>query len=145
MELIELARGTWSDALRALSRECAGGAAHIRSSGAAGSLRPTSPLNRSLQELRYDEVRREVEVSIALDRGAWPRLRCFVAEPDHIFVGRSTDGRAAQIYTDPTKSDTDGDGLADGATFLLMSKLVLKSWIAEFICCASPFRCSVSN
>ena len=97
MELIELARGTWSDALRALSRECAGGAAHIRSSGAAGSLRPTSPLNRSLQELRYDEVRREVEVSIALDRGAWPRLRCFVAEPDHIFVGRSTDGRALVV------------------------------------------------
>jgi hypothetical protein len=97
MELIELARSSWGDSLQALSRECAGGTAHIRSAGADGTESPTSLLDSALQGLRYDRVRREVEVSIALEHGALSRLRYFVVEPDRIFVGRRSDGRAILV------------------------------------------------
>ena len=93
--LVEIAPGTWSETLRSLARECTGGAAAVRSSGTGrSSLGPASPPYRPLQGLRYDEARRELEVSIGLDRGARPSLRCFVSEPRRIFLMRSHDVRA---------------------------------------------------
>jgi len=92
MELEELARGTWSDALRALSRECAGGAARVGSPGAAGSSRPASPLSWSLHAVLYDEQRRELEVLVALAGGGPPSLRCFVRDPRRLWVARCGTG-----------------------------------------------------
>jgi hypothetical protein len=98
MELVELARATWGDALQALSRECAGGAAHVSSSNLDGSLPSISPPYRPLQDLRYDEQRGGVEVSISLDRGAAPWLRCFVADPERICLLRWKEVRALLVF-----------------------------------------------
>jgi hypothetical protein len=97
LELIELARGTWVAAVQEISRECAGGAAHVRSSGAHGSVRPTSPLCQPLQALRYDEQRRELEMAIGLDADERPTLRCFVSDPQRIFAGRWKDARVLLV------------------------------------------------
>ncbi len=99
MRLVELASGTWSETLRELSRDCTGGAAAVRSSGAGrSSPRPASPLYWPLQVLRYDEERRELEVSVGLTRGARPSLRCFVSEPRRIFLARRRGRRALLVF-----------------------------------------------
>jgi hypothetical protein len=121
MVVVELASSAWSETLRSLSRECTGGAAAVRSSGAGGSsLRPASPHYRPLQGLRYDEERRELEVSIGLDRGARPSLRCFVSEPRRIYLARGPEG-CALIVLDASGASTTielaatGDAHAAGA------------------------------
>lgn len=98
MELIELARGTWGDALLELSREYGGCAARVGSSRADGSLRPTSPPHGSLQGLCYDEARSEVEVAIGLAACKRPSLRCFVSEPQRIFIARRKGRRSIVIF-----------------------------------------------
>jgi hypothetical protein len=95
LQLIELGRGTWSDVLAELSCEYAGAAAHISSRAAVAAPSP-SPLHRSLHRLRYDEARRELEISIGLDRGT-RGLRCFVADPQRIFMTRSKQSRTLVV------------------------------------------------
>lgn len=98
MKPIELERDTWSETLRALSGECAGGAAHVRSSGADGSLSRPSPLCMSLRRLRFHDERRELELAVALEGCADASLRCFVADPQRILWLPSRHGHALLVF-----------------------------------------------
>ncbi|HXB17089.1 MAG TPA: hypothetical protein VNV44_15245 [Solirubrobacteraceae bacterium] len=136
MALVELASGTWSETLLTLSRECAGGAAAVRSSGPGrSSLGPASPHYRPLQGLRYDEEQQELEVSIGLDAGEPSSLRCFVSEPRRIFLARRPDVRAL-IVLDASGASTWIELVAAGDVAAVATRGVRRRFTSR----ASPVR-----
>ncbi len=86
----ELARGAWQSCLRALSEECAGGTALLSCSTASSASVGAARRRRyhPLRELRYDDARGELELSIG---GGLP-MRWFIAAPQRVFLLRRRRG-----------------------------------------------------